>query len=94
MCRSPSQATSSTAPPSEAKPRAPAPSSKSIYAIPTTPKDPSRALFFSIPIDPDLLRTFDETTQQTGILTHGLPYELQVGFSSDDKDLITIPFSY
>lgn len=54
----------------------------------------SEGTFFSIPIDPDCLRTFDETTQQTGILTHGLPYELQVGFSSDDKDLITIPFSY
>lgn len=49
---------------------------------------------FSIVIDPDWLRTFDEQTQQMGELTHGLRYELQVGFSSDDKDLITIPFEY
>ncbi|MBR1850171.1 MAG: glycoside hydrolase family 3 C-terminal domain-containing protein [Bacteroidales bacterium] len=49
---------------------------------------------FRIEIDPYWLRQFDEAT---GLMTEpadGTQFTLQVGFSSDDRDLVDIPFEY
>ena len=49
---------------------------------------------FSIAVDPFWLRRFDPATGLMEEPSEGTRFTLQVGFSSDDRDLIDIPFIY
>lgn len=51
-------------------------------------------IMFSIPINMDAFNTFDETLNRKVMPSKGSKYILQVGFSSDDKDLKEIPITY
>ena len=51
-------------------------------------------VMFSIPVNYEAFRYYDENTGQLRYPASGTKYTLQVGFSSDDKDLISIPMTY
>jgi hypothetical protein len=62
---------------------------KPIWTVTFEDKEP-----FKIALDPFWFRQFNPETGQMEEPKDGTPFTLQVGFSSDDRDLIDLPFIY
>lgn len=71
-----------------------APVKQLVGLMPVATVDFDHKVPFTIPLDPYWFRQYNPQTDRMEEPADGTRFTLQVGFSSDDRDLVDIPFTY